>query len=69
MAAADVVAMADIPQLHDYIDPEILAKLGAQEKKGCCRVTFQFADPQGTVTQDSVIFVDGERYRPENVVN
>ncbi|WP_440991587.1 HalOD1 output domain-containing protein [Haloarchaeobius baliensis] len=69
VAAADGVAMADVPQLHDYIDPEILAKLGAQQKLGNCRVTFQFADHQVTVTQASEIIVDGERYIPENVVN
>lgn len=47
--------------LHDYIDPDILNKLGVMEK-GTWEITFQVSDHQVTINQDEVIFIDGIKY-------
>lgn len=59
VAAADGVAVSDVPPLYEYVDPDILDKLDAQDTAGNCRLTFQFADHEVTVTQDSQVFIDG----------
>ncbi|WP_226008303.1 HalOD1 output domain-containing protein [Natrinema salinisoli] len=47
--------------LQDYIDPDVLIKLGKMEK-GTWKITFQVSDHQVTINQDEVIYIDGIKY-------
>jgi hypothetical protein len=64
VAAADGVEPGELEMLHDYVDPDILLKLGA-EKEGEWQFTFRYADHQVTVTHDSQILVDGVAHTPD----
>jgi hypothetical protein len=58
VAAADNIEPSELPNLHEYIDTEILHKLDEQER-GKWSFTFQYSDHQITVTHESQVFVDG----------
>ncbi|WP_226483266.1 HalOD1 output domain-containing protein [Natrinema amylolyticum] len=47
--------------LHDYIDPDVLRKLGEMER-GTWEITFQVSDHQVTINQDGGIIIDGAKY-------
>lgn len=62
LADADGLESTELDyNLHDYIDPDVLRKLGEMEK-GTWEITFQVSDHQVTINQDEVIFIDGIRY-------
>lgn len=59
LAAADGLEPTELHyNLHNYIDPAVLRKLGAMEK-GTWEITFQVSDHQVTLNQNEEIFIDG----------
>ncbi|WP_226040038.1 HalOD1 output domain-containing protein [Natrinema sp. DC36] len=63
VAAQDEVEPGELDSLYEYIDPEILEKVYEQEK-GDWTFTFQYSDPQVTLTHEEQIFVDGVLHTP-----
>ena len=65
VAAADGVEPADVEPLHEYIDPEVLYKLGGVRNDTEWRFTFQYGDHHIAIAHDSQVVVDGDFHRSE----